>query len=152
MLRFLRPQDVLRVCIFGLTLGPIYLLTEWKIKKSKYFHGKILAIELSKYANRKTCTTKRQPFLRYVYKWRGYLIAPLMVTSFFLSLDHQTQFIDSFNISTIKLENFSPVLILEMKFRIIMCNVHTHILNSQYRFHSKLTILNPRLSSSWPLI
>ena len=48
-LSVLRPQDVLKVCTFGPTLGPIYPMKESEIEKSKYFQGKNLAIGLSKY-------------------------------------------------------------------------------------------------------
>ena len=47
--KFLRPQDVAKVCTFGPTLGPIYPMKESEIEKSKYFQGKNLAIGLSKY-------------------------------------------------------------------------------------------------------
>ena len=46
---FLQPQDVLKVCTFGPTLGPIYPMKESEIEKSKYFQGKNLFIGLSKY-------------------------------------------------------------------------------------------------------
>ena len=70
----------------------------------------------------------------------------------FFSLDHQTQLIDSFNIFTLKLKIFSPVLILEMQFKITMRNVQQY---PHFKFSipfSKLAILNPRLCASWPLI
>ena len=40
-LKFLRPQNVLKVCTFGPTLGPIYPMKNSEIAKSKYFKKKI---------------------------------------------------------------------------------------------------------------
>ena len=47
---FLRPQDVLKVCFFGPTFGPIYPRRSAKSKKSKYLNGKNLSIGISEYA------------------------------------------------------------------------------------------------------
>ena len=46
---FFRPQDVLKVLVFGPTLGPIYPLKECEFEKSKYFQGKNLSIGLHEY-------------------------------------------------------------------------------------------------------
>ena len=45
----LRPQDILKVCVFGPTLSPIYPMKECEIEKSKYLQGKNLSIRLSEY-------------------------------------------------------------------------------------------------------